>query len=107
MQRLVRLHPHVVAVDQTVELRTRKCQHRIPDTRPVKAMTLKALVPENEAVALPHQNLELVTSGINESKHRARERILLDHIARQDREAIDLPSHVHGRTMQIYALDPP
>src|SRR6516225_1895603 len=105
MSRLVRLHPHVIAIDQTVELRTRECQHLISNTRPVKAMSLEPLVPKDEAVALPHQDLELVPSRVDESKHRARKRIRLDHVPSKNREPIDLPAHVHRCTMQVDALD--
>src|SRR5438270_8527320 len=68
-------------------------------------MPLEALVPEDEAIALPHQNLQLVASGVDKRKHRAREWIRLDHIPRQDRQPVDLPSHVHRRTVQVDALD--
>src|SRR2546430_8882953 len=45
----------------------------------------RSLVPENEAVALPHQDLELVTSRVNERKHRPLQRVLLDHVPRRGR----------------------
>src|SRR5262249_43221245 len=77
----------------------------ISNTRPVKAMSLEALVPKDEAVALPHQDLELIMPRVDESKHRTREWIRLDHIPSQNREPIDLPAHVHRGTMQVDALD--
>src|SRR5262249_9768385 len=84
---------------------TRQCQHLITSSRPVKAMSLKTLVPEHEAVALPHQDLELITSRVDEREHRPREWILSDDIPRQNRKSIDLPAHVHRCAMQKDALD--
>src|SRR5947207_4712120 len=107
MQHLVRLHPHVIPIEQAVELYTREREHRLANTRPVKAMPLKSLVPENEAVALPHQDLELVTSRVNEREHRPLQRVLLDHVARQNRQAVDLLPHINRRPVQIHALDAP
>src|SRR5947207_8134365 len=107
MQHLVRLHPHVIPIEQAVELHTREREYRLPNTRPVKAMPLKSLVPENEAVALPHQDLELVTSRVNEREHRPRQRVLLDHVPRQNRQAIDLLPHINRRPVQIHPLDAP
>src|ERR1700730_3070118 len=105
MQRLMRLHPHIVPIEQAVELCTRKPQHRIPNTRPVKAILFKSLVTENEAVALPHQDLELVMSRVDEREHRPRERIEPDDVPRQDRQPVDLPPHIHRRSMQVDTLD--
>src|SRR5882762_9478637 len=105
MQRFVRLHPHVIPIEQAVELYTREREHRLPNTRPVKAMSLESLVPENEAVALPHQDLQLVASCVDERKHRSRQRVLLDHIPRQDRQAVDLLPHIHRCSMQVDTLD--
>src|SRR5205814_7934890 len=107
MQRLVRLHPYVMPIEQAVELYTREREHRLANTRPVKAMPLKSLVPENEAVALPHQDLELVTSRVNEREHRPLQRVLLDHVPRQDRQAVDLLPHINRRPVQIHPLDTP
>src|SRR5437588_2594852 len=107
MQRFVRLHPHVIPIEQAVELNTREREHRLPNTRPVKAMPLKSLVPENEAVALPHQDLELVTSRIDEGEHRPLQRVLLDHVSRQNRQAVDLLPHINWRAVQIHPLDAP
>src|SRR5438270_907903 len=105
MQRLMRLHPHIVAIEQAVELYTREREHRLPNTRPVKAMSLHSLVPENEAVALPHQDLELVTSRVNEREHRPLQRVLSDHVPRQDRQAVDLLPHINRRPVQVDTLD--
>src|SRR6266513_3704726 len=105
MQRFVRLHPHVMPIEQAVELCTRKREHRLPNTWPVKAMSLESLVPENEAVALPHQDLELVTSRVDEGEHRPLQRVLLDHVSRQDRQAVDLLPHINRRPVQIHPLD--
>src|SRR6266480_2954184 len=102
---LVRLHPHVIPIEQAVELCTRKREHRLPNTWPVKAMSLESLVPENEAVALPHQDLELVTSRVDEGEHRPLQRVLLDHVSRQDRQAVDLLPHINRRPVQIHPLD--
>src|SRR5205807_9153763 len=107
MQRLMRLHPHIVAIEQAVELYTREREHRLPNTRPVKAMPLESLVPENEAVALPHQDLELVASRVNEREHRPLQRVLLDHVPRQNRQAVDLLPHINRRPVQIHPLDAP
>src|SRR2546430_8010877 len=107
MQRLVRLHPYIVAIEQAVELYTREREHRLPNTRPVKAMPLESLVPENEAVALPHQDLELVASRVNEREHRPLQRVLLDHVPRQNRQAVDLLPHINRRPVQIHPLDAP
>src|SRR5256884_8514743 len=107
MQRLVRLHPYVIPIEQAVELYTREREHRLANTRPVKAMPLESLVPENEAVALPHQNLQLVTSRVNECEHRPLQRVLLDHVPRQDRQAVDLLPHINRRPVQIHPLDAP
>src|SRR5437764_13426844 len=106
MQRLVRLHPYVIPIEQAVELYTRERQHRLSNTWPVKAMSLESLVPENEAVALPHQDLELVTSRVDEGEHRPLQRVLLDHVSRQDRQAVDLLPHINRRPVQIHPLDP-
>src|SRR5213080_221669 len=105
MQRLVRLHPYVIPIEQAVELYTREREHRLANTRPVKAMPLKSLVPENEAVALPQQDLELVTSRVNEREHRPLQRVLLDHVPRQDRQAVDLLPHINRRPVQVDTLD--
>src|SRR6266853_1305127 len=105
MQRFVRLHPHVIPIEQAVELNTREREHRLPNTRPVKAMPLKSLVPKNEAVALPHQDLELVTSRVDEGEHRPLQRVLLDHVPRQNRQAVDLLPHINRRPVQVYTLD--
>src|SRR5947207_348435 len=107
MQHLVRLHPHVIPIEQAVELHTREREYRLPNTRPVKAMPLKSLVPENEAVALPARDRELVTSGVNERDPRPRQRVLLDHVPRQNRQAIDLLPHITRRPVQIHPLDAP
>src|SRR5882762_9927251 len=107
MQRLVRLHPHIVAIEQAVQLYTGEREHRFPNTRPVKAMSLESLVPENEAVALPHQDLELVTSRVNEGEHHPLQRVLLDHVPRQNRQAVDLLPHINRRPVQIHPLDVP
>src|SRR2546429_2605377 len=105
MQRFVRRHPHVIPIEQAVELYTREREHRLPNTRPVKAMSLESLVPENEAVALPHQDLELVTSRVNEREHRPLQRVLLDHVPRQNRQAVDLLPHINRRPVQVDTLD--
>src|SRR5881227_2194182 len=105
MQCFVRLYPHIVTIEQAVELYTREREHRLPNTRPVKAMPLKSLVPENEAVALPHQDLELVASRVDEGEHRPLQRILVDHVARQNRQAVDLLPHINRRPVQIHPLD--
>src|SRR5882762_6795328 len=107
MQRFMRLYPHIVTIEQAVELYTREREHRLPNTRPVKAMPLKALVPEDEAVALPHQDLELVTSRVDEREHRPRQRVLLDHVPRQNRQAVNLLPHINRRPVQIHPLDAP
>src|SRR6266480_2800317 len=107
MQRFVRLHPHVIPIEQAVELDTREREQRLPNTWPVKAMSLESLVPEDEAVALPHQDLELVTSRIDEGEHRPLQRVLLDHVPRQDRQAVDLLPHINRRPVQIHPLDTP
>src|SRR5438067_5636725 len=107
MQCFVRLYPHIVTIEQTVELYTREREHRLPNTRPVKAMPLESLVPENEAVALPHQDLELVASRVDEGEHRPLQRVLLDHLSRQDRQAVDLLPHINRRPVQIHPLDAP
>src|SRR5438132_6017594 len=70
-------------------------------------MAFKSLVPEDEAVALPHQDLELVTSRIDEGEHRPLQRVLLDHVPRQDRQAVDLLPHINRRPVQIHPLDTP
>jgi hypothetical protein len=65
MQCFVRLHaPHIVPVQQPVELLTGECEYHIGTPAwPVKALLLQALVPDDEAVALPHQDLQLVTGS--------------------------------------------
>src|SRR6266513_232050 len=68
-------------------------------------MAFKSLVPEDEAVALPHQDLELVTSCIDEREHRPLQRVLLDHVPRQDRQAVDLLPHINRRPVQVDTLD--
>src|SRR5437764_253992 len=68
-------------------------------------MSLESLVPENEAVALPHQDLELVTSRVNEREHRPLQRVLSDHVPRQDRQAVDLLPHINRRPVQVDTLD--
>src|SRR5437870_8163845 len=70
-------------------------------------MAFKSLVPEDEAVALPHRDLELVTSRIDEGDHRPLQRVLLDHVPRQDRQAVDLLPHINRRPVQIHPLDTP
>src|SRR5882762_8856919 len=107
MQRFVRLHPHVIPIEQAVELYTREREHRLPNTRPVKAMPLESLVPEDEAVAHPHQDLELVTARVDEREHRPLQRVLLDHVPRQNRQAVDLLPHINRRPVQIHPLDAP
>src|SRR5882672_7470253 len=107
MQRFVRLHPHIVAIEQAVELCTREREHHLPNTRPMKAMPLKSLVPKDEAVALPYQDLQLVTSRVDEREHRPRQRVLLDHVPRQNRQAVNLLPHINRRPVQIHPLDVP
>src|SRR5437879_12378870 len=68
-------------------------------------MSLESLVPENKAVALPHQDLELVTARVNEGEHRPLQRVLLDHVSRQDRQAVDLLPHINRRPVQVDTLD--
>src|SRR5256885_15412680 len=70
-------------------------------------MPLESLVPENEAVALPHQDLELVTSRVNEREHRPLQRVLSDHVPRQNRQAVDLLPHINRRPVQVDTLDAP
>src|SRR5881275_1024875 len=105
MQCFVRLYPHIVTIEQTVELYTREREHRLPNTRPVQAMPLESLVPENEAVALPHQDLELVTARVDEREHRPRQRVLLDHVSRQNRQPVDLLPHINRRPVQVDTLN--
>jgi hypothetical protein len=68
MQTLVRLHPpHIVPVEQPVELLDAEREDGLLEVaRPVEFIPLEALVPEDEAVALPEQQLDLVASRVDE-----------------------------------------
>src|SRR5208282_362509 len=72
----------------------------------MKAMALQTLVPEDEAVALPEQELELVAPPVDEAKQRGAHRLQLHRLLDQKREPIDLPSHVHRCAVQIHPLNP-
>ena len=66
MQRRVRLHaPHIVTIEQPVQLLDAEREHRfIGVPRPVKAMALEALVPDDEAVALMNDTKYGLTAGV-------------------------------------------
>src|SRR6185312_2015407 len=71
----------------------------------MKLLALEALVPENEAVALPDQQLQFVAPGVDEHEQCSTGRILLNDFLRQNGQPVDLPTHIDWRTMQVHLLD--
>src|SRR5882762_11988992 len=50
---------------------------------------------------------KLVTSRVDEGEHRPLQRVLLNHVPRQNRQAVDLLPHINRRPVQIHPLDAP
>ena len=65
----------------------------------MKLLTLEPLVPNDEAVAFPHQQLQLVASCIDETEQCAGRRILADNVLGQYDQTVYLAPHVDRRSM--------
>src|SRR5204863_1297398 len=91
------------AFKQHGHLRRRQSNRTFLGDRPREAALLQALGEQAEALAVPVQNLDQVTSAPPEGKQVARERVLLQHLLRQHRETVEAAAHVGYATRQIDA----
>src|SRR5690606_13569767 len=101
---LVRPHPqHVESVQQPVQLLPAQRHHRPRQpARPVKAMLLKALVPQAKTVSLPVQDPHPVARTVAEHEQLLAERIELQRLLDQRSESVDALPEVHRLPAQIY-----
>jgi hypothetical protein len=70
---------------------------------PGKAALLQPLGEQAEALAVPVQNLDEITSAAAEAEDGTRERILLQHILRHDAQAVEAAPRVGDAAGQIDA----
>ena len=64
----------------------------------LKRPIFQPLGEQAEALPVPVQNFDEVTSAAAEGKQVARERILLEQLLRQHGEAVEAAAHVGGAT---------
>lgn len=103
LQRSMRLHlRNIVSFEQPAELLAGERHDRfLAASRPVKLLLpFDHLVPDHEAVAVPVQSLQLVTSLADEAEQRLAEGVLVDHRAHQRGQSVPLPAHVHRFPVQ-------
>ncbi len=94
----------IVAIQQPVELSARHLRDPVFRLRrPIDAVLLESLVPENEAVALPVQHLHFVALPIAENEKVGGEGIERENSLDQRAQAIDRLAHVHPALADIDA----
>src|SRR5260370_41562284 len=101
----MRCRPHIVAIEQPVQLLRRQRDHiLLQKTRPVKLLiALDLLPPYGETVAIPAQNLQRVIATPDEHVQRLRrERILLHPLAHQRSQSVPAGPHVDRRPVQVH-----
>jgi len=103
MQPLMWLQTHyIIAVQQPVQLLTGQRNHFTCNlARPLEARPLQALLPQTKAVALPVQDLYLVTLAVAEHKQLIGKRIVLQGRFDQDCQAVDTLAEVDNIPAQI------
>ena len=84
----------VQSIDERGQLRGRQTHHSVADRRPAKRPFLKALPIQNQAGAVPGQNLQPVRPLRAKDEDRPRERIALKLVLRQRRQAVGAASEV-------------
>ena len=93
---------YIIAIQQPVQLLTGQRDHLAANLAgPLEARPLQALLPQTKAVALPVQDLHLVTLAVAEHKQLFGKRIVLQGRFNQDCQAVDTLAEVDNIPAQI------
>ena len=91
----------ILTIEQSVEPLAGERTYRIGATaRPAKSLLLESLVPDDEANALPHEELRLAAPRVDEHENRPRYRVLVNDGLRRHRQAVNQLVQVDRCTMQ-------
>lgn len=101
----MRLDPkNVDPVEKPPKLTARHGQHSVAVLAgPRKAVLLEPLLPQDEAVALPDEELHLVAASVAEGEDVGREGIERQLLGDDDRQPADLLAEVDGLATEMHA----
>ncbi len=89
------------AFEQHRHLRRGQSDRAFLGDRPSEAASLQPLGEETKALAVPVQNLDEITATTPKAKQVASERVLLQHVLRQDAQAIETLAHVGHAASEV------